>query len=341
MDTWRRCSTGEVVELEDPDGQTQLGIERYQTVLIKLESNLHTYDYEVTSKARIKSLKKDGVNQPTPDLVTPEHPSEAIYRPEEMRYSPAPTDTQLNTALLVYVSVNIDPHRIPQKEWEGYADYRGNPLPGAFRNGLRENIERLAGTTLPNNAIEVVLEDRPPRSDGLFPSYFVDLSDAIIYLRQTVPSEVVSALVGMAVQALVTEVRSKLPGKKLPDGALNESFSPATLELLCVNYAMLDKQPGEPYTVEREPFNTKFEGGYHFAVDDTLPMGWRISVGLPDQTHQFIVDAAAHVVQLNITKGDESHQVSNASLMDPESTRAMLVRFEPNIRPDQSGERNE
>ena len=62
----------QVVEVDKRDGQGEPETETDQAFLIYLKSNVHAYEYMVTPQAQVHSLKKDGVNQPTPDLVSHE-----------------------------------------------------------------------------------------------------------------------------------------------------------------------------------------------------------------------------------------------------------------------------
>jgi hypothetical protein len=245
----------------------------------------------------------------------------------DMGYYPVPSDEQISQSPLVYLNVSLEPQRVPEQVWAPFADYGHNPLPQAFEEALRETIESHTGTTLPDGSIVVRLVDRPPRADDLFPTYFVDLSQIIEFFRETFPLEVISALIDMAVQSLVIGVRSRLPGKQLPEGGLSEQFSPAVLELLCVNYAMRDRSPEEPYTLKRVPFNTRFDSGYQYPVDDSYPMGWQITVEFQDESLEFTVDAHAKVIGLTITRDHESVPVLGVNLPDPESTRRQLAKL--------------
>jgi len=54
------------------DGQNEPETELDKSFLIYLKSKAHTYEYMVTPQGKLQSLTKDGVDQPTPDLVTHE-----------------------------------------------------------------------------------------------------------------------------------------------------------------------------------------------------------------------------------------------------------------------------
>jgi hypothetical protein len=242
----------------------------------------------------------------------------------DLGYEPLPSDEQLAHSLLVYLNVWMDPDRIAESEWSSFTDYGQNPLPQAFEGALRETITRLAKVDLPGESVTARLEDRPPRADGLFPVYFVDLSSVVEFLRQTLPVEVVSALIALAVQSLAGEVRKRLPGKKIPEESLELRFNPATLKLLCVNFAVHERQIDDPYTVRIESFNTRFEAGYSFSVDDSLPMGWQISVTFPTESCIFIVKSNAQVHELKIVRREGPDQVRNANLLVAGATKSML-----------------
>jgi hypothetical protein len=242
-------------------------------------------------------------------------------------YYPAPSDEQLDRSPLVYLSAWLDPPRDLEGELAVFTDRRVDPLPEAFGHALVEAIEELTGVELPASSVEVVREDRPPRADGLFPVSFVDLSQVVEYLRQTFPLEVVSVLITLAVESTVKKAREKLSGKKLPEGFLRPRFSPATLELLCLNYVMIDKQAIQPCSLSREPFNTRRDAGYEYQIDDSLPMGWRIAVETSSETYNFIVDTYGQVHELDIETEGKSVRVRNASLLNPEATQSFLKRI--------------
>jgi hypothetical protein len=62
----------EVVEVDKRDGQSEPKTESNQSFIISLKSEAHMYKYMVTPQRRLQSLTKDGVDQPTPDLISHE-----------------------------------------------------------------------------------------------------------------------------------------------------------------------------------------------------------------------------------------------------------------------------
>lgn len=293
-----------------------------RTFLVTLESKNAEFEYRVTELGQLTSIKKNGVDQPTPSLTIPETQTEARVPPQEMRPFPTPSDGQLTNDPLVFMSVSEVLYTAESADWEGYSDYRGNPLPSAFRNALHAELEEQSGTPIPIDSLDVVLVDRPPRADGLFPTYFIDLAPVLEYLRTTVPDHLIGAIVVKALEALAPSVRQRFPGKSLPNDALRQQFSPKVLELLCSNYAKTDMGTDEQPKTGRTRFNTRSTGGYDMPIDDSLPMGWIVTVDFAEQRYMFTVDNRANIIGLLVTRGDSSRPITDANLLAPESTKS-------------------
>lgn len=228
-----------------------------------------------------------------------------------------PSDEQIQQSPLVYIRTDFDVRSLEQKQWAEFADYGGTPVPAMIRKTLLDSFFESAGTRLPENLVSVVTEDRPPRASPLFPAFFVDLIPIYDYLRATVSDEVVGAIVAKALSLTAGKLRLWFASKGLPESAMRDQFSGATLEALCENYVRTSSPSIGALTIFRDLFNTKLESGYWFAADPNKPMGWHIIIRSSECTFDFMVDKDADVIQLEIEEAGVRRAVSGVSIRDP------------------------
>jgi len=238
----------------------------------------------------------------------------------------APTDEQLSDSPLIYIRTEFDVHMLGEDIWSKFADYGSTPTPRLFKSLVYASFADLTEPVLPEEYVQVVIEDRPPRADPLFPSYFVDLTGVLGYLRTTVPDELVGALMAAGIEATRRKIRDWLSSEDLPEGAFYNTYSPKTLETLCLNYVKTKRHPRARLVVKREMFNTKFESGYHYPIDPQQPMGWTIQVISASTRFIFVIDSNATIISLEFHEAGNISTIHDADLRAPEQDSVIIPR---------------
>lgn len=286
-----------------------------------------------TMLGKLRNLtRRAGTNEIAPTLEI-ESPREAtpIDRPVEQDASDvdanfAPTDGQLDFAPLVYIRTNIDVNSVHEEVWGKFADYGASPIPEMFRELLYSSFVESADSRLPRSYFNVVIEDRPPREDALFPVFYVDLSAVLAFLRTTIPEAVVDALIAHGLISTWRKLQSWTASEQLPSKSFYNNYNAKTLELLCLNYVRLKRHPRARLSVKSERFNTRTEYGYEFPIDPEVPMGWKVEVRSRVTSFAFVVDSDATIRSLTYREAGETSKIHNADLRSPESDSVTIPR---------------
>jgi hypothetical protein len=219
-----------------------------------------------------------------------------------------PSNEEIENSWLVYGKLVVpEGLSYPSPKWKQIVS-SGNQFKAWHEDAVREAV-RAYGVQPPEIQAEYVR--RPPMASPLIAEFFVNLDP---FTQSLIASAAWDGF-KLGMRVLNHRIRELLNQHGIPDDAYWVGLSPAELEQRCLHHVRERFHPRAGLTVDRCVFNTKFEGGYAFPVDEDLPTGWEITVKKSNIDYVFVVDGRGKVFRLERVSGNRRERLAALDLL--------------------------
>lgn len=223
-----------------------------------------------------------------------------------------PTDKQIENSRLIYCRLSVDELETMSPKWKLVAGVNWD-----FQEWFQAAVdEALKAYGLDMGTLKVHVERRPPYSSGLIPGFFLNLDPITQSLLVGIASNAAWDGFLNGIQIIRREIRKRLQDHGMPETAFKVYFSGKELEDLCTQYVRAHFHPRATLRSERTPFNTKYEGGYAWKIDQALPMGWQIIVATARTKYVFIAESNGNVLSIQKQSGKRIIEIAAVNLLE-------------------------